>query len=497
LSLGNTVNGPDFPTSIAVNRAVDLGITVVIASGNDGPDEWTVGSPATATKAITVGATADPMEIPTLYEGRHDKTIPLDIFFGSIPWDLKKDYELVEMDDSDTSLFGKVALTQRDDVPFYDKAKTAQDKGARALLISNNESSTLSGTIENTKNPIHIPVAALSQTDGEWLLKEMEKESLYLDTTYRQTPFQMADFSSRGPVTVNWDIKPDIVAPGTNIISTIPGGYQMLQGTSMATPHVTGVLALMKEAHPDWSPAQLKAAIETSASPLKQENDTLYAPSTQGMGSVQAKAAIQTPVFIDTPFLTFGKVEQGKARKKRQLTIANTSEYTQQYSFQIPKNKQGIIWDIPQTFTLKPNEKKTIELGIRTIPTVLEKGVHEGYLTLEEIEKTYHIPYLFINQTADYPKTMGFEFSMKPLSDSTYQYQLYVTDPTKHISIDLYDPDTLIYQRPFLELKDVHTGINKGEMKKAKAGKPGHYKAIITVELEDGTFESYETEIMF
>src|SRR5699024_1577437 len=97
LSLGNSINGPDYPTSIAVNRAVELGIAVVIASGNDGPDEWTVGSPATATKAITVGATAAPMKIPSLYEGINDKKIPLHVFFGSLPWNLQKDYQVAQM----------------------------------------------------------------------------------------------------------------------------------------------------------------------------------------------------------------------------------------------------------------------------------------------------------------------------------------------------------------------------------------------------------------
>ena len=56
LSLGNHVNGPDYPTSLAINQAIKHGATVVIANGNSGPDEWTVGSPATATDAISVGA---------------------------------------------------------------------------------------------------------------------------------------------------------------------------------------------------------------------------------------------------------------------------------------------------------------------------------------------------------------------------------------------------------------------------------------------------------
>lgn len=58
LSLGNEVNSPDSPMTEAVNRAVELGVPVVVANGNSGPDLWTVGSPATAEKAMSVGAYA-------------------------------------------------------------------------------------------------------------------------------------------------------------------------------------------------------------------------------------------------------------------------------------------------------------------------------------------------------------------------------------------------------------------------------------------------------
>src|SRR5690625_1638621 len=86
LSLGNAGNGPYYPTSIAVNRADELGVAVVIANGNNGPDNWTVGSPATATKAISVGAIQSPQQIPYLQAPLKDEKIPLLVMHGSIPW---------------------------------------------------------------------------------------------------------------------------------------------------------------------------------------------------------------------------------------------------------------------------------------------------------------------------------------------------------------------------------------------------------------------------
>src|SRR5690625_487812 len=90
LSLGNIVNGPDYPTSIAVNRAVAMGIAVVIANGNNGPNYWTVGSPATASHAFSVGAVMSPQVIPYLHENMAEKQIPLPMMQGSLPWLITK-----------------------------------------------------------------------------------------------------------------------------------------------------------------------------------------------------------------------------------------------------------------------------------------------------------------------------------------------------------------------------------------------------------------------
>uniref|UniRef100_A0A0E0JPR3 Peptidase S8/S53 domain-containing protein n=1 Tax=Oryza punctata TaxID=4537 RepID=A0A0E0JPR3_ORYPU len=78
---------------------------------------------------------------------------------------------------------------------------------------------------------------------------------------------KVADFSSRGPSTDYPEIiKPDIAAPGSNILAAVKGTYAFASGTSMATPHVAGVVALLKALHPSWSPAALKSAIVTTAS---------------------------------------------------------------------------------------------------------------------------------------------------------------------------------------------------------------------------------------
>src|SRR5699024_12355474 len=95
-------------------------------------------------------------------------------------------------------------------------------------------------------------------------------------------PRTLAPFSSKGPVSVNWMMKPDVIAPGVNILSTVPEGYEVLNGTSMAAPHVTGAAAVLKEAHPDWDASQIINALKTSAKKLDDAD-----PVEQGAGTDQ------------------------------------------------------------------------------------------------------------------------------------------------------------------------------------------------------------------
>src|SRR5699024_8931208 len=109
LSLGNSVNGPDYPTSLAVNEAIKRGIAVVIANGNSAPDTWTVGAPATAANALSVGAYDQSRQVPYLYDAKKDKRITLTPLMISEPWSLNRDYEIVTTL-NEQSLQGKIGL---------------------------------------------------------------------------------------------------------------------------------------------------------------------------------------------------------------------------------------------------------------------------------------------------------------------------------------------------------------------------------------------------
>ncbi|AYN39717.1 peptidase S8 [Streptomyces dangxiongensis] len=124
---------------------------------------------------------------------------------------------------------------------------------------------------------------------------------------------KLADFSSTGPRTGDGAIKPDVTAPGVDITAAAakgsvideevgekPEGYLTISGTSMATPHVAGAAAILKQQHPDWGYAELKGALTGSA------RDDKYTPFQQGSGRIQVDKAIKQSIVAEPVSVTFG-----------------------------------------------------------------------------------------------------------------------------------------------------------------------------------------------
>lgn len=457
MSLGNAVNGPDWPTSVAVNRAVEKGIVVVIANGNAGPDDWTVGSPATATNAIAVGASTNQLSKPVLEDNFLKKEIELTPVLGASEWDLDQTYAVIDGglgNEPINNASDKIALFERGQVTFTEKVREAEAAGARAVLIYNDGPDEIQVGLEEETV---LPVATITQADGNWLVNQVKQENYWINATWKTMENQIANFSSRGPVTVNWEIKPEIVAPGVNILSTVPNGYQALQGTSMSAPYVTGALALLKEAHPTWTPAQLKGALLTQAAPLTNQE-----PIEQGMGEIRIAAAIDTPIIIENPLLSFGKVEERRARQKKYLEIENVSQQPQRFSFSLPKQMRGVRWHFPAAFSLAIGERVQVPIELEITSDWLAEGIHQGYLNVTNGDKDYQLPYLFVNQTAEYPKAMGFELELEPLTATNYTYRLYLPEPVETLTIDLYDPDTFAHVETIVERTETEVGILEG-----------------------------------
>jgi hypothetical protein len=124
----------------------------------------------------------------------------------------------------------------------------------------------------------------------------------------------VADFSSSGPTTLSLRLKPDVSAPGVSILSSIPGGWGRLSGTSMAAPHVAGAAALLRERHPEWSVAQLKSALVLTGNPALADVDRAPAGSIQAGGGIVDLLRADAPlVFARPTSLSFGLLHRGAA----------------------------------------------------------------------------------------------------------------------------------------------------------------------------------------
>nr|WP_317978303.1 S8 family serine peptidase [Niallia endozanthoxylica] len=458
LSLGNNVNGPDLPLSTALNNAVDHGIVAVTSSGNSGPNVWTVGSPGTAAKAISVGASTPTMKIPYLeIEGEQMRLEPL---LGSVAWELDRTYELADggmgKPKQLKGVKGKIALIKRGEITFSEKVINAEKAGAEAVIIYNNTKGPFIGNLDRTSL---IPVMSLSKDDGIELTQKIKKGNAYVTTNIIEEKDIIADFSSRGPVTSSWEIKPDLLAPGVSILSTIPGGYLSLQGTSMAAPHVAGASALLKQAHPEWNPEQIKAALMNYAKPLQKRNGEFYKSYEQGAGRIQLKEAIEAEVLIYPASLQFGKFQLSDRPHEHQavVTIENTSQKQQKITFEVPNKEPGLTWHMPMSVYLKGGEKKEVTIEMQADPQIFKKKIQDGQLTIHTDGKNITIPYLFVLEEPNYPRVMGFDFGAGD-REGTFRYEVYLPGGAEEFGIALFDPDT--YQ--FVQYLDWKRNAGKG-----------------------------------
>ncbi|WP_318184419.1 S8 family serine peptidase [Metabacillus idriensis] len=482
LSLGNTVNGPDWPTSLALDRAVEHGIVAVTSSGNSGPGVWTIGSPGTSSKSISVGASTPPQKIPYLKLSGAGKMVPITALAGSKEWKLSQGEEIVfagigEEHQYKADMKGKIVLVERGKITFTEKALFAEKVGAKAIIIYNNMKGNFAGNLELE---VGIPVVSISKEDGLWLKKQLNNNAL-VRTVYQHESDQLADFSSRGPVTYSWEIKPDVVAPGVAIDSTVPEGYLSLQGTSMSAPHVAGASALLKQAHPDWNPEQIKAALMNSAEPLKNKNGNYYKPIEQGAGRIDLARALETDFLLYPGSLSFGQVplHGDRIQKKVKLTLDNQSDEKKAYTFIYPSYTKGLQWKVPQKAEVEPKQQKDVFITLDIYSNGMEAGLHHGWIEVEAGGRIEKIPYLYVVDEPDYPRVMGFEFGFGDTA-GTYKYEFYLPGGADEMGIALYDPDTLRFEG-FLDWgRNLQRGVVRKTFKKDDLKlKDGLYKAVI------------------
>ena len=198
-------------------------------------------------------------------------------------------------------LSGKVALVQRGDNTFEEKARNAKAAGAVACIIYNNIEGEILMSMGKTD---HIPTISISKELGT-ILASKQRGTLEFSMSYQAGPF-MSDFSSWGP-TPSLGLKPEITAHGGNIKSSVPGGgYDELSGTSMATPNLCGIVVLirqyLKEEYPNLTVKEISVManqlLMSTAGIVLNEEGNPYSPRKQGAGLASLYNAVNTKAYI-------------------------------------------------------------------------------------------------------------------------------------------------------------------------------------------------------
>ncbi len=211
----------------------------------------------------------------------------------------------------------------------------------------------------------------------------------------------IAFFSSAGPAGNSLALKPEVVAPGVGITSTLPGGTTgALSGTSMAAPQVAGIAALVKSVHRDWSPADIKSAIVTTAEDIGAD------VMAEGAGRVDALHACGANVVASPAVLSFGRDDASRnhwtATSTIDLTNRSDAEMKLTATATTTGSPNGITITVdPQTFTLQPGETQTATVTVAIDNSQIPYPDHgsltlSGRIAFDGGSVPIHVPWAFV-----------------------------------------------------------------------------------------------------
>ncbi|HXW02996.1 MAG TPA: S8 family serine peptidase, partial [Nitrosarchaeum sp.] len=329
ISLG--VNKTNSNIDKAVNNALQKGIIVITAAGNDGPIPQTIGSPGKNPGSITVGATYNNLTssliatlevnekpytvIPMTGSAKLDEPIIGKIVFGGYG----KEAELKKINATNAILLVERGSDVEGEMLYFSiKEKNAANAGAKAMIVYNNQPGIFLGQlihefIEPNYKP-QIPVVSIDRKEG-LEIKELGESKASLHLFYN--PDFVAHFSSRGPVSPFY-IKPDLVAPGAYINTTqTNGGYNFTSGTSFAAPHVSGSVALLLEKYPDMTNNEIKSLLMTTSERVSDAYGSEFLLSDTGSGRLNLGKAFDANLIITPPNVVVNLSSDNKMTEKQ------------------------------------------------------------------------------------------------------------------------------------------------------------------------------------
>ncbi|KAF9614886.1 hypothetical protein IFM89_020983 [Coptis chinensis] len=326
--------------AVATFGAMENGVFVSCSAGNGGPDPITLMN--VSPWITTVGASTMDRDFPSVVKLGSRRTLSgVSLYRGRINLSTQKQYPLVYLGTNSSSpdptsmclegamdpavVTGKIVICDRGISPRVHKGQVVKDAGGVGMILAN--------TAENGEELVAdshlLPAIAVGAMAGK-MIKQYALTNprptatlVFLGTKLGVRPSPIvAAFSSRGPNFLTLEIlKPDLVAPGVNILAAWtekigPSGlptdhrkvkFNILSGTSMSCPHVSGVAALLKARHPEWSPAAIKSALMTTAyihdntfDPLKDASTNAPSnPFDHGAGHINPSRALDPGLIYD------------------------------------------------------------------------------------------------------------------------------------------------------------------------------------------------------
>ena len=371
LSLGSAYGRVDDISSVAADEAAQNGSIVVIAAGNDGDIPYIHGGPAVAPNAISVASSLAGGEVQGIeatssngdangsflvLEGAHTNTFSAG---NTISGNLVAATELDGCTplSNAADITGNVALIIRGGCGFDTKYANAEAAGATGLVVYNDGadptrvSPLVMGGIDPSRALTGVMVSSIDGSAFKAALDNGEVVSVLADSNTRANTNPSNDdtlsgFTSRGPGLDN-SFKPDVAAPGDAIQSVSAGsgtGAVGISGTSMASPHVAGVAALLKQKWPDLSSAAIKAMIQNSTTPAYRDgvagSSDPYPLTLQGVGRVQADVANTLTSYAAPGGVSFGRVNsKWGTHLSREVTVENLSDQAKIFSISHQPNQ--------------------------------------------------------------------------------------------------------------------------------------------------------------
>jgi len=325
---GTSTNFVD-PVEVAFLNAASAGVFVSAAAGNSGPTASTVNHPSPWLTTVAAGTHnrngAGSVTVDgTKYDGAsfanaitgnlidaQNAALPVPAGVDAAVWATKVRLCFAAIDNvigttptavlDPAKIAGKVVLCDRGTNALVNKGLAVQQAGGIGMIITNvSGGATTTLALLHLVPAVHVPFtsanyAALHGAAGAGHAAAIAQATITFDVPAPLT----ASFSSRGPLQAGGGnlLKPDVIAPGQDILAAVsPVGdagreFDLFSGTSMATPHIAGLAALLKQLHPDWTPMMIKSALMTTGTDVLDAGSTASKIFSQGAGHVKPNDA--------------------------------------------------------------------------------------------------------------------------------------------------------------------------------------------------------------